>query len=88
MFEFVESRTIAGIADNILNNIPFSSTCSQIRVDPSAPSYLALFLSHTTHLGIIPITLQKAEPSPIVDGEPQPKYIIAGSNQRLCQHLY
>lgn len=70
MFEFVESRTVAGIADNILNGIPFSNTCSQIKVNESVPAYLVLFLTHTTHLGIIPIALQKVESSPIASSGP------------------
>ena len=45
-------------------------------------------MAHTAHLGITPKILQKMEPSPIVDGESRPKYAIAGSNQKLCQHLY
>ena len=33
MFEFVKSRMVAGIVENILNNLPLSSTCSQIRLN-------------------------------------------------------
>ena len=40
MFEFVESRIVAGIADNVLNNIPFSSTCGQVKVEEPVPTHL------------------------------------------------